>query len=63
MHPNYAIWMIGGLQPELRSVGREREQRHEVQESRRSSHPSLAARLRGLRPARADQADLAGCPA
>ena len=63
MHPNYAIWMIGGLEPEPRAVVRERDQRHELRASHRTSGPSLISRLRGMTQPKSAETDLACCPA
>ena len=63
MHESYAIWMIGGLQPDLVSTTRDREQRTALRESRRTAHRSLFARLRGAAPARAAETDLVCCAA
>jgi len=63
MHPNYAIWMIGGLEPEPFATARERAQRHELRERRRTSRPSLISRLRGTTQPKAAETDLVCCPA
>jgi hypothetical protein len=69
MHPNESVWVLGGLQPEFRSVAREREHLIALRESRRSSAVPFMARLRGIvrpRPVPAGLAletDLACCAA
>jgi len=63
MHPDYAIWMVGGLEPELRSVAREREQRRAARESRRTTGRSWLARNRGETRSQAAETDLVCCPA
>jgi hypothetical protein len=56
MHPNDAVFMIGGMQSELRSA-REHEQERAIRASR-SHHVSLIDRLRGLSRPRAAETDL-----
>ena len=63
MHPDDAIWLIGGLRPELRSISREREQAHTLRASRRQDHVSLIDRLRGMTRPKSAETDLVCCPA
>jgi len=63
MHPDLAIWMIGGMQPELHRIAREREQAHMLRASRRRDHVSLIDRLRGMTRTKSTETDLVCCPA
>ena len=64
MDKNLAAWMIaGGLQIELRSTIREREQLHAFRESQRVNRVGLMDRLRGMTKTRPAEVDLVCCPA
>ena len=59
---NSSVWMMGGLEPQLVSVERDRANLRAFLESRRTEQRSLVERLRRLAPARASEPDLVCCP-
>jgi len=63
MHPNDSVWVFGGLQPELRSVTRDREHQIAFRESRRVASVPFLDRLRGVTRAKAAEPDLVCCAA
>ena len=63
MHPTDSVWVFGGLQPELRSVTRDRDHQIALRDSRRSAPVPFLDRLRGVTRTRAAEPDLVCCAA
>ena len=63
MHPNESVWVFGGLQPETRSVARERQHQIAWRDGHRTASVPFLDRLRGVVRSRQPEPDLVCCPA